>query len=99
MQTPEKHPEVENDGDGPRLEQWSLIVKDPFGAPETQRSYLNGIVYGHPLQPDGKSVTTSRVLEIDPDFRFAVTRSRKYVLGEMDPEFKEYLEDKKNAKV
>lgn len=68
----------------PVLTHWA-ISEDGFGLPR-----LAGLVCGHPLLGKGWC-TTSVVLVLDPDHRWARTVSRLYVLAEplmpeVDPE-------------
>lgn len=40
----------------PRLENWSLVFKD-------KHTYLQGNVYEHNFQPDGKFITSSYIMD------------------------------------
>lgn len=52
---------------------------------------MQGRVYDHPDQPDGKTITTSRIVSVAG--REITTKSGSvYLLGEPDPEWLTYLE-------
>lgn len=73
----------------PKLEQWSVVSSNPYLPPEFSGK-LSGIVYGHPLQPDGKQVTTSRIKSACG--RLVTTRSgTTYELGAAAPEYREWV--------
>ncbi len=77
-----------------RIENWSVCThKDNiWTAPEIQVKFLKGTVYGHPVFPDGQEVYTSSLVLLDIPNKIAETRNSSYVLGEIDPEYKQYLE-------
>ncbi len=78
-----------------RLECWSVASLDPerFRPPEDAAIVLHGKVYGHPRKPDGSEVSTSAM--VDADGRLVWTKSGTcYELGEIDPEYLEYLQAK-----
>jgi hypothetical protein len=77
----------------PHLESWKLIrySSNPYRAPETWTNKLAGIVFNHPKQPDGSSVITGHLIELDTVARTAVTTGNKYTLGEPDPEWLKWL--------
>jgi hypothetical protein len=58
-----------------RLENWYILTY--FSG---QRSLI-GEVYEHPLQPDGKEVATSRLLDLDEVNNTAETQNTIYTLG------------------
>lgn len=91
----ESNENANNPDSRPRLEQWSLVIRDPWLPPEAQRAYVNGKIYNDLRFSEGKSVTTSRVQEIDPEYKWVRTKSRIYDLGEMHPDFRAYLEQQK----
>lgn len=85
-----------------RLEQWSLHEYDidvtPYMAPEQiqAKKKLSGQVYGHPRFDDGDVVTTSSLVLLDLQAKRAVTKSgTEYVLGEMDPQYAQYVQSLK----
>jgi hypothetical protein len=59
----------------PLIEQWSVVHY-----PGTRDLALQGLVVGHPRLPDGP-VTTSPVMAIDLQARWARTHGRFYKLG------------------
>ena len=79
-----------------RIENWSIVSSaDTYKAPERIQQYLVGDVYGHPLQPDAKSIQTSHVVFLDIPGKVARTRHTEYRLGEMDNGYKTFLEESK----
>ncbi len=78
-----------------RLENWGLCcgqaLRNPYMAPELQKIYLCGTVYGHPNHQDGKFITTSRVIAVrKKGHRETMVDTRSgsvYVLGTVDPEY------------
>lgn len=80
----------------PRLESWSIVEDlNPFQAPELQTSRLKGIIYDDELKrfSDGRSVTTSRIVELDLKNKIAQTKNTKYKLGEPNPNYLKWLEE------
>jgi len=69
------------------LENWSLVFKDPYQAPELQRPALHGDVYGHPNFEDGSTVTTSTIVGITDDEKIITHSGSEYELGEVDPRY------------
>lgn len=83
--------------DRPRLDGWSIVTAqtndpDPYLAPELRPTALAGTIHKHPLKTDGDTVTTSvlRFLHYGHGGGVAVTASRAYMLGGMDPEYAAY---------
>jgi hypothetical protein len=76
-----------------KLEQWGVCERgDCFAAPETRMICLTGIVYGHPVKPDGKEIVTNAIAAVDG--RIITTYSgTEYVLGEPAPKYLQYLKD------
>jgi hypothetical protein len=78
-----------------RLENWSCCtdIDDPYMAPELKvilgGLHLQGSVFGHPKFEDGKHVTTSRITDVNG--KIVKTRNTEYELGEVNPEFKEFV--------
>ena len=79
-----------------RIECWSfgLRASDPWKAPELLAHEhglgLHGKVFGHPIKPDGKEVTTSRLIGRRGSV-FLTKSGNEYILGEVDPAYeKEY---------
>lgn len=63
----------------PRLEKWTTRQPNPF-EPDF---YLIGYVFDNPKFPDGALITSSRVMELKLDERYAITKSgTRYELGE-----------------
>jgi hypothetical protein len=60
----------------PRLENWA-IINDNF----RDCSRLVGDIYDDDRFPDGKAVSTSRLVEVDFANNVALTKNTKYVLG------------------
>lgn len=83
----------------PRLENWFITLRtstgDAYAAPETHDRYpvLSGDVYDHPDHRDGTPVLTSKVLCIRMDANKALTKSREYELGTIDPKWLEWCEE------
>ena len=77
------------------IENWSVVTRfaDPYTAPESRTTVLQGVVFGHPLLPDGKGVTTSLVLSFDLVGRIAQTKNTTYHLGEPEPQYAEQFAD------
>lgn len=79
-----------------RLENWSIIRSyDPYKPPEAQPAVLVGVCYGHPQLPDGEKIKTSAIQEfiLSTEVR---TQNTVYILGEIDPQYKEYRENHKD---
>ncbi|MHC4297965.1 MAG: hypothetical protein ACYS7Y_11730 [Planctomycetota bacterium] len=77
-----------------RIENWSVFGAnaDPYQAPETQRVYLQGEVYGHPRFTDGEFVYTSHVVSVDGPV--VTTKSGSvYTLGEPKPDYVEWCRE------
>lgn len=66
-----------------RLENWSVVTKDPYTPPEFAR--IEGEVYGHPRFNDGELVALSRVQEVNGNI--VKTRNTTYILGEPHPDY------------
>ena len=76
------------------LDMWSIVNKNvnAYSSPERIFSTLSGKAYNHPRHAHGKIITTSsliksRGLSVD-------TVNTHYVLGSIDPSYKEYLDEK-----
>lgn len=83
----------------PVLESWGFVRNQgPYTPPECSTVLVQGRVYGHPTRPDGRPITTSRVVEILEGV--IVTRSgSRYRLGEPHPTYAEqYPEEVAKAK-
>ena len=83
--------------DRPRLDQWSIVTAqggepNPYLAPELRPTALAGTIHKHPLKTDGDTVTTSvlRFLHYEDGGGVAVTASRAFMLGGMDPDYAAY---------
>lgn len=77
----------------PKLDLWSISKRptDGYQAPELWKSVLQGIVSGHPRHPivmDGEPVSTSTVISINVEEKWAETSSGTiYELGDINPEW------------
>jgi len=70
-----------------KIDNWAVVGRDPYLAPELQTNHLIGTVTNHPAHEDGREVKTSRIVGMEePDIVITVSGSR-YVLGEIDPEY------------
>ncbi len=75
-----------------RLEKWYTRVSSPYAAPEQQAIYLHGEVFDHPSFQDGKTIGTSRIIDVNGN-KITTKSGTMYLLGEPDPEFVEYCEE------
>ena len=77
----------------PRLENWSIGVDNPYQAPELQKKRLHGDIYDDEKGrfPDGSSVSTSSIQELNLKENYAMTRNTKYILGKPDQDYIRYL--------
>ena len=75
-----------------KLDNWAIVDNStPYIAPELIRKYAVGNVYGHSKYPDGHSIRTSSLVEINLKQRYVKTASgSKYKLGKMKPEYAAY---------
>lgn len=71
------------------LQNWSLVFRDPYKAPEIQHPALHGKVYGHPRFEDGSTVTTSSVVGITEDGKIKTYSGSEYELGVVDQKYEE----------
>ena len=76
------------------LDMWSLVTKkiSAYTSPERAYCTLSGKAYNHPVHPHGKIITTSSLIKsqgLSVD-----TMNTHYVLGSIDPAYKEYLDEK-----
>lgn len=86
----------------PRLEDWSLSKGGGgsggsiYTAPELRPVTLSGVVYNHPVKPDGAEVGTSalRSLSFENGAGVACTANRAYILGRMAKDYKDYRREK-----
>ncbi len=75
----------------PKMKNWS-VVSDPYQAPEIREHRLAGEVYGHPLFPDGYSVTTSEIVKTEG--RTVTTKSGTlYELENAHPDYEKYVRE------
>lgn len=65
-----------------KIDNWVFVHGggDPYKAPEVGGLFLNGIVTGHPVRPDGNQVTTSAIA--GKRGGKVVTKNTEYELGE-----------------
>jgi len=69
-----------------KLENWSIVFKDPYQAPECRKSYLQGNIYGREDIEDGKFVTTSSIIKTEDNLVYTKSGSL-YELGEPNVEY------------
>ena len=68
------------------LNNWSVVKRDPYIAPEMQSSCLRGQVTGHSEIADGEYVTTSSIIS-NADGKITTVSGSVYELGDVDPEY------------
>jgi|15BtaG_2_1085339.scaffolds.fasta_scaffold00814_6 hypothetical protein len=76
------------------LDMWSLVARDlnRYSAPERATCTLSGKAYNHPTHPHGKNIITSSLIKSQG--QSVDTVNTHYVLGSIDPAYKEYLDEK-----
>ena len=68
------------------INNWAVVTKDPYLAPELQHSHLNGNVENHPKHEKGKLIITTPIVGLIGDY--IVTKSGSiYELGTIDPAY------------
>jgi len=72
-----------------RIENWAVVVSDPYAAPEARRQKLQGEVFGHPRFPDGTTVTTSSIVGKNWKGHVTTSSGSYYELGQVDPAYEE----------
>ncbi len=72
-----------------RLENWCTRINDPYAAPELQSIYLHGAVHDHPSFEDGKSISTSNIVDVKGN-KITTSSGSVYLLGEPDLMFVAY---------
>jgi len=82
----------------PRLENWSVVNYDdsPYLAPELRTTTLRGEIYNDENNrfQDGKSISTSRLLELNFEENYGFTLSgTRYILGKMDEGYENWLKE------
>ena len=82
----------------PRLENWSVVNYDdsPYLAPELRTTTLRGEIYNDENNrfQDGKSISTSRLLELNLEEGYGITLSgTRYILGKMDDGYENWLKE------
>lgn len=80
----------------PRLENWSIVHgkhDSPYTAPENLTRNVKGKVYGDPRFPDGKTIRTSRIIYLAPDFSKVTTKNTTYELGAMHPDYAKWYKE------
>ena len=70
-----------------RLENWAVVIKDPYVAPELQTPCLAGEVYGSEKFADGTSITTSGIVGAEGNNTILTHSGSRYELGGIDPEY------------
>lgn len=73
------------------LRNWSTIGVTPYSAPE-QGLCLLGKVYGNPKFPDGYTIQTSRIIDVEGRVVRTASGSLYLLDGDPDPGFAEYLQ-------
>ena len=68
----------------PRLENWSTGNRNRNNLYRPPVVCLQGIVYGHPLKPDGEMIQTSPICAAEGKIVITASGSR-YELGAIDP--------------
>ena len=78
-----------------RIENWSvsrMFTGNHYLAPEYEPLRLSGEVYGHPLHPDGKRVSTSRI-RLAEGRRILTNSGTVYLLGAVEPAYRQWLDE------
>lgn len=76
------------------LENWSVrLGGDIWTAPEDRPRLISGEVYGHPSHADGSRVCISPPIAIDREARTVTTRHTEYTLGQIDPQYAQFIAD------
>lgn len=79
----------------PRIRNWGVVHgnRSPFCPPEHAGIAVTGEIHDHPEQPDGKCITTSRIVEVESDGRtiHTVSGNRYFVDGDPAPEYLQAL--------
>jgi len=76
-----------------RIENWSVCHSKGglYDPPEMWQPCLSGNVYGHPRKPDGHSVSTSPIVDVNGRLITTATGTI-YLLGQVDPLYVEHCE-------
>jgi hypothetical protein len=74
------------------LENWFLVIDNPYSPPEISIPSLKGDVYGHESFEDGSHIQTSRVVDIKKRMVTTISGS-EYTLGEPDEDYVKWCED------
>ena len=81
----------------PRLEEWSIGIgmDNPYQAPELQKIRLFGEIFNDEKGrfPDGSSISTSSIKDLNIKEGYGVTRNTKYILGKPSDSYVKWLED------
>ena len=77
-----------------KLEHWSTQMEGSlYTPPELRNTVLTGYVFGHPDYDDGHPIITSSIVLVRG--KIIKTKSgSEYELGEIEPEFKKWLDEK-----
>ena len=78
----------------PHLENWSLAHEDPYLDPSLGHFCVYGKVFGHPNFPDGTTIKTSNVTELDSLEGMLITVTRTYTLGQICPQYSAWRESR-----
>lgn len=65
-----------------KLENWAVVCKNPYSAPEMCDQHFMGEVYGHARFEDGEEITTSTVVDYK-DGKFVTRSGSEYELGKV----------------
>ena len=69
-----------------KIENWSIVYRNIYQAPEQQSPCLHKKVYWHPKHKDGTSVITS-FIEKEKNGLIITHSGSKYELGEVDSDY------------
>ena len=74
------------------LQEWSVVMSgDKYTAPECRRPRLTGLCKNHPKFPDNTRIYSSKILSSEG--RVVETLNTKYLLGRIDPKYREWIRD------
>jgi hypothetical protein len=77
----------------PKIDNWFCTAPaDPYCPPECLSLYVCGEVYDHPTYPNGHSITTSAIKQVDGR-RITTQSGHDYWLGIISKDYKEYVEN------
>jgi len=78
-----------------KLQNWEFIRigVDRYKAPEQMSDTLRGLVYGHPLHPDGTCVRTTPIVQVN-GLEVTTRSGSVYRLGRIHPRYRHWLKAK-----